>query len=512
MDRKLGFPTTNARGTHIALLLAAVALVLIPYALLGIVVPIGRDSGVFMYGGSTINSGGAPYLDAWDHKGPLLYIFNAAGLRLFDGPRGVILLEGFLLFVALLFSMYCWKRFLSLGWVLIASAAFSLAYYGAFEGGNLTETWCIPFLLSSYSLAFVYLSEQDDLRRRRCAILLPMAIGTSFAVAALTRPNNGVGLVFLAFSLFVFKIKGRFRFSAIIVMAGAAIVLPVVLWLYKADAMDAFIDQYLVFNASYVQGASMFARAKTFYHLFEATILSPLGVVMLLVSGFIVFAERRPSANEPASFFNRLMMSVFVVESLAQALSGQSLLHYAALALPALALLLVGLLVRIDQEGQRFLAIRKNRVLAFVLLALFCMAAMRPAYAIRDLLQGGTQVTGATQNTLTGYLREHTSAADSVVIHGAETWLLVTAGRRSPSNITYYYPAVAHFKDSYKKYISDIVQGAPRYIIESPTSCGLSKEPCSPDPTLFVELKDYLLAEYQLEATLRGYKFWRRKA
>ena len=92
--------------------LIAFSLVLLPYAIFLFSLPIGSDSGVFMYTGLIISEGGLPYVDSFDHKGPLLYLFNAAAFYLFQSPRGVIALEGLALFVALMFSIRLWSRFL----------------------------------------------------------------------------------------------------------------------------------------------------------------------------------------------------------------------------------------------------------------------------------------------------------------------------------------------------------------------------------------------------------------
>ena len=43
-----------------------------------------RDSAVFIYSGQLILDGRTPYIDVWDHKGPLVYLANAFGLALTD--------------------------------------------------------------------------------------------------------------------------------------------------------------------------------------------------------------------------------------------------------------------------------------------------------------------------------------------------------------------------------------------------------------------------------------------
>ena len=50
------------------------------------------DSSVYLYVASEIQQGSVPYVDTFDHKGPLLYLINWMGL-LVGGWRGVALFE-----------------------------------------------------------------------------------------------------------------------------------------------------------------------------------------------------------------------------------------------------------------------------------------------------------------------------------------------------------------------------------------------------------------------------------
>src|SRR3990172_8300854 len=63
----------------------------------------GQDNGVFLYGGQQLLAGKTPYVDFWDHKGPLIFYINALGLLIGSGSRwGVWILEFvFLLLTAL---------------------------------------------------------------------------------------------------------------------------------------------------------------------------------------------------------------------------------------------------------------------------------------------------------------------------------------------------------------------------------------------------------------------------
>ena len=56
----------------------------------------GVDQSVFVYVAKGILQGEAPYLDRWDHKGPLLYLINLIGL-IIDENWGMWVIQGLFL-------------------------------------------------------------------------------------------------------------------------------------------------------------------------------------------------------------------------------------------------------------------------------------------------------------------------------------------------------------------------------------------------------------------------------
>ena len=115
------------------------------------------DSAVFVYVAKVILSGGMPYRDTFDHKGPLIYLFDALGL-LIDNRVGIWIVEFTVIFITFLFA-YKIARFLKcsqlLSCVVITIGFFVLLYY--FQGGNLTEEYASVFITVSlyYFLKFI---------------------------------------------------------------------------------------------------------------------------------------------------------------------------------------------------------------------------------------------------------------------------------------------------------------------------------------------------------------------
>jgi len=114
-----------------------------------------RDSGVFLYGGASILRGGLPYRDFWDHKPPLVYFVDAAGLEAGHGRWGVWGVETLLFAVSsclfFLLSMDAvgtWPA--AAGTAFVASAARNPRL---FEGGNLTEGYALCLVMVMLGIA-----------------------------------------------------------------------------------------------------------------------------------------------------------------------------------------------------------------------------------------------------------------------------------------------------------------------------------------------------------------------
>ena len=219
--------------------------------------PIRRDSGVFMYGGLIILDGGAPYIDTWDHKGPFLYILNALGIWLFDGSiTGVILVEGLLLAAALSCCIRIWSKIASPESAFVIGIAYVLAYVSLFEGGNSTETWTTPFTLVAYSIFASWMSgNNDDPGVGRSHVIIRfMVVGFAIGVAAMVRPNNGCGLIFVAALMLIFD-RSRLHTKFTCLAAGFLLVaLPSTLFVVWRGGLNAMFDQYIIYNLRYASG------------------------------------------------------------------------------------------------------------------------------------------------------------------------------------------------------------------------------------------------------------------
>ena len=286
--------------------------------------PTGTDSTVFLYIGRLILHGGVPYRDAFDHKGPLVYLLDAAGLAI-HGVFGVWLLELLFLTVSALFA-YKTARLLAPPGVALFTAVIAVLWYTARCDSNFCETWSVPFLLISLYGWTRYLREGY-----RIGAGATFAVGFCFAGVLLLKPNlTALWILFCLTVAVVSLLRRDFRFLAsrvALFLLGAAVLLaPILGWLWKNGAWNDFIAQYWVFNRIYCQvpftlKLAAFARCFAFVPL-EAYF------ALFAAIGYIVLACRAKNGADRALW---LSLEIFLILSLAlMSMSGRSARHYTA--------------------------------------------------------------------------------------------------------------------------------------------------------------------------------------
>lgn len=141
------------------------------------------DSGTFLYLGMVIQHGGMPYVDAFDHKGPLIYIMNALAMEM--GNWHMIVVFETVALVAAFFLMFRIAR-LRAGFfssLLITALCAWLMTRDMLDLGNLTEEYALPWIALA---ALLFLRFFQTGKICRCTLFL---IGFSLSLVIALRPN-----------------------------------------------------------------------------------------------------------------------------------------------------------------------------------------------------------------------------------------------------------------------------------------------------------------------------------
>jgi hypothetical protein len=166
----------------------------------------GFDAAIFKQMGMALLKDKILYVDYFDNKGCLLYFIQAFGLWL-GGNLPILLMQA----VSLTITLWIWERILALYLNpkerlirLVVLLVLLLCFY---EGGDLTEEWCLPF--ASYPILLYFKSLKQNTAIRNGQMFL---IGVCFGIIAFIRVNNASPFLgFLAFYWIQQLLKKEFR-------------------------------------------------------------------------------------------------------------------------------------------------------------------------------------------------------------------------------------------------------------------------------------------------------------
>lgn len=214
----------------------------------------GYDSAMFQTIGKYWAEGTLPYTGLFDHKGPVIFLINAAGYAL-AGRTGVFALQVVFLAASEWLAYRMLRPRFSRGVALSAALLLPVVLAANWSEGNTTEEYILPLLFGSYLCMRSYLAkvERGQVEHGARGAFL---YGVCFAFALMTRATNALGVcVGVAIITAALAVHGMWRnlaANAAAFIAGAA-VLIVPFCVYFA-AHGALYDMWygtLLFNLDY---------------------------------------------------------------------------------------------------------------------------------------------------------------------------------------------------------------------------------------------------------------------
>ena len=236
------------------------------------------DSGIFQEMGICLLQGGTPYVDLFDHKGPVLWFIQALGIWI--SPRwGLMALQA----ISLFFTMLLWfksthilaERQLPSIIITLSGLIFLLAFY---QRGNLCEEWCLPFISLPIYLyvkrwkASTVSQTETPMYQHSDAFIMGLCVG----IIAMIRLNNTAPLIGFALWHFIRCIQQkdyrRLWTDIALIVTGMAIVFIAcaIFYLIKAGWTGVYEMIYgtFIFNFIYIGRNYSITLAETIPHYF----------------------------------------------------------------------------------------------------------------------------------------------------------------------------------------------------------------------------------------------------
>lgn len=437
-----------------------------------------HDFSIFAYIGKRILAGGLPYVDAWDHKPPLIFYLNALGLWLAGGNLvGIWTIEiVFVLSAALL--LFALLRFSFQEWAALAAAVGAILHLARLlDFGNYTEEFAFLFQIAAVIL-WIRAENGGSFGRWLVSGVL---MGLSFSLKpTLIGAWIGIGAMALLDAFFIAELPGKTRFVTLIrqfggLLLGFAAANLVWVGIFSAHgALGDYLEGAFAYNWLYAakSGASRWATGWTSWTFLPS--LSPFmafGAVCWLGVIWRLLSRRR--SGELARFIraNRLIAWAALtlpIEVFLSGLSGMNYQHYFIPLMLSYSILIAAGLERL--AGWFSVRFPKARHLAAPGLMLLVLAASLPM--ARMIAVSYTERHPSAMTKTGDFLRAQSQLDDRVMIWGGSAAPYLLAERVSPSRffiVKSLYDFAAEVGDSrWDTFLSEMAANPPKFIVYIP--------------------------------------------
>lgn len=237
--------------------IAIIFLLLYSYTTSPLFIHEGMDSAVFKTMGLAILQGKIPYVDIFDHKGPILYFINALGQFLIPGRLGIFCLQVVGLSTVLIFLFKTANLFVSKFTSFISVLITLFVYGGVIQEGNQCEEWMMIFFSISLYYVLKYFTQNSiEEHHWRYSLIFGLCFGITFFI----RPNDAIaqiGGIMLGLSIWLIynKLYKNLLANILSFIVGMSIVtLPIIVYFAYHNAIDDMLYGLIGFNAGYAGG------------------------------------------------------------------------------------------------------------------------------------------------------------------------------------------------------------------------------------------------------------------
>lgn len=241
------------------------------------------DAGIFQEMGLLILQGGTPYIDLFDHKGPILFFIQALGLWI-SKDWGLFVLQ----VVSLSMTMVVWSKMVKImsdrKWVELVIPTillcFLMLYY---QRGDLCEEWCLLFI----SLPIYYcLREIISLKRidRREMILVGICVG----VISFIRINNMAPLIPFAVYVLWCRLVDKRYVDILSFVSGIVSVAAICCLIFYCYA--GWSGVYEMLYGTFIFNFGYFSNSRSEFPLYETVCFYVPIVFFLLMT--LIFLEK----------------------------------------------------------------------------------------------------------------------------------------------------------------------------------------------------------------------------
>ena len=405
---------------------------------------IGTDTWVFQYNAIAMKNGMLPYVDFFDHKGIILYFINLLGI-LINKSFGIWIIELIFMFFSIYFTkktldLFSQKEFLK----YFITTLIMLLLVTAFEGGNTTEEYYLPFAIYSQFIFCKYLLNN---KVKNIEVVLA---GVSLAIVSLLRINMiglwGAYLLIILIKLIKEKkLEVLFNYILLFILGLFIVFVPITLYMITNGIFGAFIESYFVFNFKY-SGVTIWEKYFSFKYYVNIIIIL-IGVILNIA--FLI------TKNKFSKNILIVNLIAFIINLIGISLSGKIYMHYAVVIIPNLIIPYIYLINYLEE----------NEIAKFIVLGYLTIYILVPSvFSYIDAQKSLRNFDNTNYEQIAIYIKENTEENDKISIFGNKNLLYVLSERFSVSKYSYQIPLIEYDEKIYESYINDIITKKPKIV------------------------------------------------
>ncbi len=422
---------------------------------------------MFLYSGWRILNGALPYRDFWDHKPPLVYYVDAAGLALSNGTRwGVWVIEALLLLLTAWLGFKLLRARFGILCAALGSWIWLIALPPVLQAGNLTEEYALPFQFAA--LWLVGGIGEPRLAGRRGVIL-----GILGALAFFLKQTTiGIWIAILLYQTVRQIGAGEVKewLAGVVSVAAGAGIVCILIGAFFAwqGTLGQFWDAAFVFNVIYSSG-DIGPVARLWQGVQGFSAVGAGGLWQLALFGLIlglISALRRSHDDRLGFAAFPIAMIDLPIELLLISLSGRANPHYYVSALPALSVLAAGALSAISSLITAWHMPRLATVTAALAV---CLLGWLSYVVFTSQLALARRIPSEYPETAR-YIDLSTDASATVLVWGDEASVNYMARRASPTRFVYLFPLYEMgygTKQLVADFLRSLVEDPPRLIVDT---------------------------------------------
>jgi 4-amino-4-deoxy-L-arabinose transferase-like glycosyltransferase len=483
--------------------------------------PYDSDHWIFYYVGRIIASGQLLYVDAWDHKPPLIFEFNAFMHLVFGGNlilhriflTALTILDIFLFYkLANIFT----KEFFKKNSEKVAKVALllyvfwrNLAQFAS--SGNNTENIGLIFLLLMFLAFFKFYSsvipakagiQKDngiDSRLRGNDKLYLFLSGVCLSVLFYLKPNFSLLSLPILIEIFLLSYKSIKRFIINYFVFGIPFILQTAFWVLYFNSQNALKDLWVAsfaFSSAYAKSAwGGNVSPQSIFIFIMLPLLIPFAI--FTINFLRDFKKIKTNMNYRFLLF-ALVSALFIGFGI-----GSFYPYYFLISMPTFILIF-------SYGGKIFLEIAKpkNFVIVLILLGGMAVSLVMSTKQLLNSFSGPVKAELNEYQQIAGYVRASSDKKDKIVAYTYGAVLYRMAERDSGSRFISASVLLLDERDNYgfnlsQTFIDDLGKSKPKYWI-------ISKD----EESLYYQNKKiilYMLNNYAPEQEFDNYTVWKNK-